>query len=139
MERHSLTRSEAIAWQYFHAMDTEDLYAILGGVPLYEKPIRRKDSLGLRMAYDLSAQAVKKGKARFQEIRGTVKGEICTKWKEFKEEHGGKVKAVEIVAIVYAVVKLAMGPSLEHEVIAVTELICRTCKFSLDGFCEGAT
>jgi len=124
------------SWRFFRTFREDDLYAILGGSSSFEKPLRRTDSLGLRTTYDVTTRTIKKGKERFKNLFEKIKKEICTQWRQFKQEHGIKIKQAEIIAMLYVAASQTMEPSSNYEILALTELVFRMCDNSLDVLCE---
>ena len=136
METPSLTKVQIATWRYFQTFHDEDLYAILGGSPSFEKPIRKPDSLGLKTAYDVTSRTIKNGKKRFVSLLEKVKQQICRQWMQFKIEHGERIKKTEIVAMIYLITSKVIETGSDHEMLAVTELVCRLCDNSLDVLCK---
>jgi len=130
-----LTTRERAAWEKIRVLDDADLYALMGQEPRYEIARSTPEHLLVGLEFRKTRQAIARGKGRIEDVCRTCRSEICKRWDSLRKYKKKKDKAVA-VALVCEVIARVLKADPNVPIVAVGELVCRTCGFSLDKFCN---
>ena len=132
----TLRKSEITAWQLFDRLDERTLYAVVGASPGLDIPLQTGDSLVIGTLYNITKQAVERGKRAFRLKVHETRARVCPKWTAFKLTNRRKLRRIEVFALILECVVASAGVHVWPPPVATATLICKACGYNMNKLCR---
>lgn len=130
-----LSRAELETWHSIRDLGDDELYAMIATAPSFGLPSRAKDTLVFGTLFKITRKNVERGKETLRKFLEKTRKEVCPSWFEIGKQRR-KLSEVEVYALILECVIALIGVHLFPSPVAVAELICRSCEYSLDRLCK---